>query len=102
MSIIASAILAAAAYTFTPKIPVQEDYMFQETTPTVVTNEPFAALFEMQKKVEILWTQHTNKLAIIRRSREERKNRNQSAIERVKENAKKRKSKLGKASGGVK
>lgn len=100
MSIIASAILAAATYTFTPQNPYAVSII--EATPTVVTNEPFAALFDMQKKVEILWAQHTNELAIIRRSREEREKRKQSAIERVKENQKKRKSKLGKASGGVK
>lgn len=51
-------------------------------------------------QVSVLWAEHTNHIAIVeaRKKNTERK----SAIERVKENAQKRKSKFGKSSGGVK
>lgn len=51
-------------------------------------------------QVSTLWAVHTNRITKIKQSRE--RQAKQSAIQKVRENAKKRKSAMGKSSGGVK
>lgn len=59
------------------------------------------ATTNLAEQVAIMWTAHTNHIAIAEARRKEYAER-KSAVERVRENAKRRKSKLGKSPGGVK
>ena len=61
-------------------------------TPSECTN--------IQDQVLILWTAHTNRIENIKRHKERKAK--QSALQKVRENVKKRKSAMGKSSGGVK
>ena len=105
----ALAVLAASAGTiefdngFLVGIDYKERVLEPENiTPraTIVTNEPWASFFEMKKKVDALWTAHTNRIASIKRHKE--RQAKQAALQKVRENVKKHKSAMGKSSGGVK
>lgn len=107
MSIIASAILAAALPMFTPQTQTleYEDTLQYEAPCTnevsCLTKSEVEMLYDLKRKVDILYAEHTNRLARIEARRTAAAER-KSAIDRVRENAQKRKSAMGKSSGGVK
>ena len=69
--------------------------------PTIVTNEPYKTILEMKSRIDIMWTDYTNRLEEVKKHKAAIMKR-KSAVERVRENAKKRKSAMGKSAGGVK
>lgn len=75
-------------------VPVETSVL--TNIPAVVTNEPWKTLFEMREKVDALWTAHTNLLARIE-AHKAKAEEHKRAIDRVKENAKKHKSVMGKS-----
>lgn len=107
MSIIASIIIAASIADLFSGInfaPMEDtEYGGSQTNEiSCITRSECKRLEEIERKVEILWTAHTNRLAKVEAHKAAVAEKRKSAIEQVRENAKKRRSRLGKASGGVK
>ena len=68
---------------------------------SVILAATIPATTNIAEQVAIMWTAHTNRIAAVERAKLRRKESAGSVVERVREYAKKRKSALGKNSGGV-